>query len=79
MNCPKHVEFHARIKFETLVHLIGFIVKKYTVSIWVSSYWWGKSTQDNVKYRFIYGIFSYRIRKPLEPNENKDRNKNSEY
>ena len=25
-NCPKHVEFYSRIKFEKLVHLVGFII-----------------------------------------------------
>ena len=25
-NCPKHVEFHSKIKFEKLVHLVGFIM-----------------------------------------------------
>ena len=47
-NCPKHVEFYSKNKFEKLVHLVGFIVRihhdvrsKYTnfkywdsVSIW---------------------------------------------
>jgi hypothetical protein len=27
-NCPKHVEFHAKNKFEKLVHLVGFIIRK---------------------------------------------------
>jgi hypothetical protein len=27
-NCPKHVEFHFQNKFENLVHLVGFIVRK---------------------------------------------------
>ena len=27
-NCPKHVEFHSEKKFEKLVHLVGFIVRK---------------------------------------------------
>ena len=27
-NCPKHVEFHSKDKFEKLVHLVGFIVSK---------------------------------------------------
>jgi len=27
-NCPKHVEFHSKNKFEKLVHLVGFIVRK---------------------------------------------------
>ena len=25
-NCPKHVEFYSKNKFEKLVHLIGFII-----------------------------------------------------
>jgi hypothetical protein len=28
-NCPKHVEFHSKNKFEKLVHLIGFIIRNY--------------------------------------------------
>jgi len=26
-NCPKHVEFHPKNKFEKLVHLVGFIMR----------------------------------------------------
>ena len=26
-NCPKHVEFHSKNKFEKLVHLVGFITR----------------------------------------------------
>ena len=26
-NCPKHVEFYSKNKFEELVHLVGFIIK----------------------------------------------------
>ena len=28
-NCPKHVEFCSKNKFEELVHLVGFITKIY--------------------------------------------------
>ena len=28
-NCPKHVEFYSKNKFETLVHLVGFIIRIY--------------------------------------------------
>jgi len=34
-NCPKHVEFHSKNKFEKLVHLVGFIISnltRYTVT-----------------------------------------------
>jgi hypothetical protein len=27
-NCPKHVEFYSKNKFEELVHLVGFIIRK---------------------------------------------------
>jgi len=26
MNCPKHVDFYSKNKFEKLVHLVGFII-----------------------------------------------------
>jgi len=29
-NCPKHVEFHSKNKFDTLVHLVGFIIRNLT-------------------------------------------------
>ena len=28
-NCPKHVEFYSRNKFEKLVRLVGFIIRIY--------------------------------------------------
>jgi hypothetical protein len=34
-NCPKHVQFHSKNKFEKLVHLIGFILRnlsRYTIT-----------------------------------------------
>jgi len=27
-NCPKHVDFYSKSKFEKLVHLVGFIIGK---------------------------------------------------
>ena len=27
-NCPKHVEFHFKNRFEKLVHLVGFVIRK---------------------------------------------------
>ena len=26
-DCPKHVEFYSKKKFEKLVHLVGFIIR----------------------------------------------------
>ena len=28
-NCPKHVEFHSKNKYEKLAHLVGFYYKKF--------------------------------------------------
>jgi len=28
-NCPKHVEFYSKNKFEKLEHLVGFIIRIY--------------------------------------------------
>jgi hypothetical protein len=28
-NCPKHAEFHFQNKFEKLVHLVGFVIRKF--------------------------------------------------
>ena len=28
-NCPKHVEFYSKNKFEKLVHIVGFIIRIY--------------------------------------------------
>jgi len=28
-DCPKHVEFYSKNKFEKLVHLVGFIIRIY--------------------------------------------------
>ena len=29
-NCPKHVEFHSKNKFEKLVHLVGILIRNWT-------------------------------------------------
>ena len=31
-NCPKHVEFNSKNKFEKLVHLVGFIIRNLKMS-----------------------------------------------
>jgi len=28
-NCPKHIEFYSKNKFDKLVHLVGFIIRIY--------------------------------------------------
>ena len=32
-NCPKHVEFYSKNKFEKLVHLVSFIIRIYLVFV----------------------------------------------
>jgi hypothetical protein len=29
MNCPKHVEFYSKNKFEKLLHLVGFFISNF--------------------------------------------------
>jgi len=35
-NCPKHVEFHSNNKFEKLVHLVGFIIRRTSYRAFIS-------------------------------------------
>jgi len=32
-TCPKHVVFYSKNKFEKLVHLVGFIIRKNLFSV----------------------------------------------
>jgi hypothetical protein len=51
-NCPKHVEFHSKIKtFEKLVHLVGFIIINFSrcTAMWTSDLPYLASIQDYVK------------------------------
>ena len=32
-NCPKHVEFYSKNKFEKLVHLVRFIIRVDVISV----------------------------------------------
>jgi len=34
-NCPKHVKFHSKNKFEKLMHLVGFIIRKVAEMLFV--------------------------------------------
>ena len=44
-NCPKHVEFHFKNKFEKLVHLIGFIIRNLS---------WCMVTWTSTTYVWVY-------------------------
>jgi len=32
-DCPKHVEFHSKYKFEKLVHLVGFVIRIFPLQV----------------------------------------------
>jgi hypothetical protein len=48
-NCPKHVEFYSKNKFEKLVHLVGFIIRIYhdarSSECQIILYVWGAADQ----------------------------------
>ena len=46
-NCPKHVEFYSKNKFEKLVHLVGFIIRIYHDA---------RSPEHRITERNLYGI-----------------------
>ena len=41
-NCPKHVEFHSKNKFEKLMHPVGFIIRNLT---WCTVTWMSKKKE----------------------------------
>ena len=52
-NCPQHVEFYSKNKFEKLVHLVGFIIRiQFIVDIFgprrneVTGEWWRLHNED---------------------------------
>jgi len=34
-NCPKHVDFYSKNKFEKLVHIFGFSIRKFVVLVFL--------------------------------------------
>ena len=36
-NCPKHVEFYSKNKFEKLVHLVGFIIRTQWFTLYITN------------------------------------------
>ena len=51
-NCPKHVEFYSKNKFEKLVHLVGFIIGTHMHNAWHAN--------DDYMAECIYAEFSIR-------------------
>ena len=63
-NCPKHVEFYSKNKFEKLVHLVGFIIRSLTrcTVTWTSNYSKYEFFEDLVPLQISVGLpfFKYR-------------------
>jgi len=65
-NCPKHVEFYSKNKFEKLVHLVGFIIRIYhyarsperQISIINIALFWGLSVYSLVDSYLHFGEIS---------------------
>jgi len=38
-NCPKHVEFYPKNKFEKLVHLFGFVIRSAIIIVVPATMW----------------------------------------
>ena len=59
-NCPKHVEFYSKNKFEKLVHLVGFIIRIYhdarSPESHIRNIYCHKTV--NLKNRFYYTLYS---------------------
>ena len=59
-NCPKHVEFHFKNKFEKLVHLVGFIIRNLS---WCTVTW--TSEKNYLVLLYMCSLFN-----PLNPELN---------
>jgi hypothetical protein len=57
-NSPKHVEFHSKNKFQKLVHLVGFIVRKFNSVCW---YVWMWKLASYIKGKTRMGVFENRV------------------
>ena len=55
-NCPKHVEFHSKNKFEKLVQLFGFIIRNVSrcMITWTSNYFCLQLSQFCLRHLVIY-------------------------
>jgi hypothetical protein len=65
-NCPKHVKFHFKNKFEILMHLVGFIVGKVAEMLFVfwlailSCYIWSSLNRVDED-RVFWDVMSWRL------------------
>ena len=46
-DCPKHVDFHSKNKFEKLVHLVGFVIRIDRICL--------------SEYRYLHTYTTYRV------------------
>jgi hypothetical protein len=62
-NCPKHVYFHSKNKFEKLVHLVGFIIQNIHIQWYqLRTILQQNSTQLIPQHIFVYcDLFYYRM------------------
>jgi len=59
-NCPTHVEFYSKNKFEKLAHLVGYIIRiytpvlKYTIAVCTvkNSWWWTEEMLETFRVLF---------------------------
>ena len=51
-NCPKHVDFYSKNKFEKLVHLVGFITYSIAVRTVKNSWWWTEELSETCRVLF---------------------------
>jgi hypothetical protein len=54
-NCPKHVKFHSKNRFEKLMHLVGFIIRNLTQCMvtWMSD-----------MFNMVYGSYVFQTQWP---------------
>jgi len=63
-NCPKHVEFHSKKKFEKLVHLVGFIIRNlsWCMVTWMSEPFFSNKSSDYWMNSFLQEILKSLVR-----------------
>jgi len=56
-NCPKYVDFHSKNKFEKLVHLVGFIIRKFSAFSAESAFYLAVIQLTELFWRYLPCIF----------------------
>jgi len=55
-NCPKHVEFYSKNKFEKLVHLVGFVIRADEILVWARHLMYSVNSSTANGRRFIRSV-----------------------